>query len=66
MNKGETIEDIDNENKGYQNKVIINIIEDIKELLDDDFFKFEMIETNGITTNDNNINPFNIIGFGDV
>ena len=66
VNKGETIEDIDNENKGYQNKVIINIIEDIKELLDDDFFKFEMIETNGITTNDNNINAFNIIGFGDV
>ena len=28
------------------------------------FYKFEIIDTNDITTNDNNINTFNIIGFG--
>ena len=41
VNKGETVEDIENENLGYKNKVIKNIIEDIRELLEDDFFKFE-------------------------
>ena len=68
-NKGETIEDIDNENNGYKNTIIKNIIGDIRELLDDDFFKFEISDNNEITTNDNNINNFNgfnIIGFGDV
>ena len=39
-NKGETIEDTDSGISGYENKVIKNIIEDIKELLDDNFFKF--------------------------
>ena len=66
---GETIEDIDNENNGYKNTIIKNIIEDIRELLDDDFFKFEINDNNEITTNDNNINNFNgftITGFGDV
>ena len=65
-NKGETIEDIDNENNGYKNIIIKNIIGDIRELLDDDFFKFEISDNNEITTNDNNFNGFNIIGFGDV
>ena len=66
VNIGETIEDIDNENKGYKNKVIKNIIEDIRELLDDDFFKYEIILPNEITTNNNNDNGFTITGFGDV
>jgi hypothetical protein len=43
VNKGETFED-DNVIFGYKNKVIKNIIEDIRELLDDDFFNFEMLE----------------------
>ena len=66
VNIGETTEDIDNENKGYQNKVIKNIIEDIRELLDDDFFKYEMILPNEITTNNNNDNALTITGFADV
>ena len=71
---GETIEDIDNENNGIKNIIIKNIIGDIRELLDDDFFIFEKIDTNTneITANDNNINNidnfngFTITGFGDV
>ena len=63
---GETIEYIDNENNGIKNIIIKNIIGDIRELLDDDFFKFEINDNNEITTNDNNFNGFNIIGFGDV
>ena len=59
-NKGETIEDIDNENIGYKNKIIKNIIEDIRELLDDDFFKFEMNES------DENISNDNIIAFNNI
>ena len=39
-NKGETIEDTDSGISGYENKVIKNIIEDIRELLEDDFFNF--------------------------
>ena len=39
-NKGETKEDTDSGISGYENKVIKNIIDDIKELLDDNFFKF--------------------------
>ena len=41
INKGETVEGSDNENINYKNIVIKNIINDIKELLDDNFFKFE-------------------------
>ena len=50
-NKGETIEDINLENLGYENKVIKNIIKDIRELLEDDFFEFKKIENSeSITT----------------
>lgn len=41
INKGETIEGSNNENINYKNIVIKNIINDIKELLDENFFKFE-------------------------
>ena len=71
VNKGETFED-DNVIFGYKNKVIMNIIEDIRELLDDDFFKFQVVENAEIASDtnqniiNNNTNNFNIIGFEDV
>ena len=68
VNKGETIEDIDNVIFGYKNKVIKNIIEDIRELLDDDFFKFEIVENEEMIskTTNNKTNAFNISEFEDV
>ena len=68
VNKGETIEDIDNVIFGYKNKVIKNIIEDIRELLDDDFFKFEIVENEEMISNttNNKTNAFNISEFEDV
>ena len=71
VNKGETFED-DNVIFGYKNKVIMNIIEDIRELLDDDFFKFQVVENVEIASDTNqniitnNTNTFNIIRFEDV
>ena len=66
VNKGETSED-DNVIFGYKNKVIMNIIEDIRELLDDDFFKFQVFENDEIISDKNiitnNTNNFNIIRF---
>ena len=41
INKGETIEGNAHNNINYKNIVIKNIINDIKELFDDNFFKFE-------------------------
>ena len=41
INKGETIEGNANDNINYKNIIIKNIINDIKELLDDNFFIFE-------------------------
>ena len=67
-NKGETIED-NGKIFGYKNEVIKNIIEDIRELLDDDFFKFEAVETEElISNNTNNINnnDLNISEFEEV
>ena len=67
VNKGETVEDIENENLGYKNKVIMNIIEDIRELLEDDFFKFEVVKSEEIISDNNdsigNNSNLNIIGF---
>ena len=66
INKGETFED-DNVIFGYSNIVIKNIIEDIRELLDDDFFKFQVFENDEIISDKNiitnNTNNFNIIRF---
>ena len=68
-NKGETIED-DNKVFGYTNIVIKNIIEDIRELLDDDFFNFEMVESDEIISEKNGIannnSELNIFGFEEV
>ena len=44
-NKGETKEGNDDD-KNYKNLAISNIINGIRELLEDDFFKFEGIKTN--------------------
>ena len=67
VNKGKTMED-DNKIFGYKNKVIKNIIEDIRELLDDDFFIFEAVEADDIKINNhiNNNNDFNISDYEDV
>ena len=65
VNKGETIEDTDNVIFGYKNEVIKNIIEDIRELLDDDFFNFEISEKDEMISITNN-NALNIIGFDEV
>ena len=52
---------------GYSNIVIKNIIEDIRELLEDDFFKFEIVESDEIISDTNiNTNTFNKIGSGEV
>ena len=68
-NKGETIED-DNKIYGYKNEVIKNIIEDIRDLLDNDFFKFEAVETEELISNNmnniNNDNDLNISEFEEV
>jgi len=66
VNKGETIEDTDNVIFGYKNEVIKNIIEDIRELLDDDFFNFEISEKDEMISITNNTNTLNIIGFDEV
>ena len=69
VNKGETIEN-NNMVFGYKNKVIKNIIEDIKELLDDNIYKFEIVESDEIISDKNcvanNNSDFNIIGFEEV
>ena len=71
-NKGETVEDIENENNiGYENKVIKIIIGDIGELLNDEFFKFKIIEsdddvTENYNNHNNDDNAFNISGFAEV
>ena len=69
INKGETIED-DNKIYGYKNEVIKNIIEDIRDLLDNDFFKFEAVETEELISNNmnniNNDNDLNISEFEEV
>ena len=50
----------------------MNIIEDRRELLDDDFFKFQVVENVEIASDTNqniitnNTNTFNIIRFEDV
>ena len=44
---------MEHENIGYENRVIINIIEDIRELLDDEFFKFKINETEDSITENN-------------
>ena len=64
LDKGITVENIYYEKLGYENKVIINIIKDIRELLEDDFFKIEAIETDEI--NIDNIQGFNTIGFDEI
>ena len=66
MNKGETVEDVENKNLGYKNIVIKNIIEDIRELLDEDFFKFDIDENDDKMISNNNTNDLNIIGFDEV
>jgi len=43
-NKGETIEGDSRDNKNYKNIVIKNIINELKELFEDDFFKFKGLE----------------------
>ena len=52
---------------GYSNIVIKNIIEDIRELLEDDFFKFKIVESDEIISDiNNNTNTFNNSGSGEV
>ena len=60
VNKGETIED-NNKIVGYKNNVIKNIIGDIRELLEDDFFKFEAVKSDEIISNNNDNNENNNI-----
>lgn len=63
INKGETIEGNNYGNIVYKNIVIKNIINDIKELLDDNFFKFEGLKFENLKSfvDFNNIMVINFI-----